>query len=253
MTPVLDIEPLRLPVLGALHDDLWTVLCDLADRHEADWTVIGGQMVMLHGLQANRSPGRISDDLDLMIDARVRPPMIPTFIATLSELGFVSIGVSPDNVAHRFGRGDVVVDVVSPDGVGERADLRTIGSATTIEVRGGTQALQRTERVPVLQRRRRALVPRPNLVGAFVIKAAAVRNDDHPQRHLRDLAFLCSIVGDPFEARAKLTVSDRRRLRAVSELDDQTHEAWRLLDNPETAYAAFKLLIGGPWRARAGS
>ena len=245
MTPILDIEPLQLPVLGTLHDDLWTVLCNLADRHETDWTVIGGQMVMLHGLQANRSPGRVSDDLDLVIDARVRPPAIPAFIATLSELGFVSVGVSPDNVAHRFGRGDVLVDVVSPDGVGERADLRTIGSATTIEVRGGTQALQRTERVPVLHRQRRALVPRPSLLGAIVIKAAAVRSDDHPQRHLRDLAFMCSIVGDPFDARANLTVSDRRRLRAVSELDDQTHEAWRLLDDPETAYAAFKLLRGG--------
>ncbi len=243
MTPVLDIQPLQLPVLGALHDDLWTVLCDLADRHEADWTVIGGQMVMLHGLQTNRSPGRVSEDLDLVIDARVRPPTIPAFVATLVALGFASTGVSPDNVAHRFGRGEVLVDVVSPDGMGERADLRTIGSATTIEVRGGTQALQRTERVPVVHRGRRALVPRPSLLGAIVIKAAAVRNDDKPQRHLRDLAFLCSILADVIEARADLTASDRRRLRAVSVLDNVGHEAWRLLDDPETAYGAFKLLI----------
>ena len=172
---MVDIEPLELPVLGALHDDLWTVLCDVSDRHRADWRVIGGQMVMLHGLQAGRSPGRVSDDLDLVIDARVRPPTIPAFIATLGELGFASTGVSPDNVAHRFGRGDVRVDVVSPDGMGERADLRTIGSATTIEVRGGTQALQRTERVPVLHRQRRALVPRPSLVGAIVIKAGLAK------------------------------------------------------------------------------
>ena len=82
-----------------------------------------------------------------MIDARVRPPTIPAFVATLRELGFVSTGASPINVAHRFGRGEVLVDVVGPDGVRERADLRTIGSATTIEVRGGTQAPQRTERV----------------------------------------------------------------------------------------------------------
>ena len=242
---MVDIEPLELPVLGALHDDLWTVLCDLADRHRADWTVIGGQMVMLHGLQAGRSPGRVSDDLDLVIDARVRRRTIPAFIATLRELGFVSAGVSPDNVAHRFGCGAVLVDVVSPDGVAERADLCTIGSATTIEVRGGSQALQRTERVPVLHRQRRALVPRPSLLGAIAIKAAAVRSDDHPQRPLQDLAFLCSVLADPFEARDRLTTSDRRRLRAVAELNDQTHEAWRLLDDPDTAYAAFKLLLGG--------
>ena len=151
------------------------MLCNLADRHEADWTVIGGQMVMLDGLQTNRSPGRVSDDLDLVIDARVRPPTIPAFITTLCELGFVSAGVSPDNVAHRFGRGAVLVDVVSPDGVGERADLRTIGSAKTIEVRGRTQALQRTERVAVLHRQRRALAPRPSLMGAIVIGRSRMR------------------------------------------------------------------------------
>ncbi len=128
MIPILDIEPLNLPALGELHDDLWSVLCDLADKHNADWTVIGGQMVMFHGLQAERSSGRVGQDLDLVIDARVRPPAIPAFIATLGELGFTSTGVSPDDVAHRFGRGPVRIDVVSPDGLGERADLRTVGT-----------------------------------------------------------------------------------------------------------------------------
>ena len=62
--------------------------------------------------------------------------------------GLPSAGVSSDNVAHRFGRGGVLIDVVSPDGLGERADLRTLGSATAIEVRGGTSALQFTEQFP---------------------------------------------------------------------------------------------------------
>ena len=86
---------------------------------------------MLHGLQANRSPGRVSQDLDLVIDARVRPPAIPAFLRTLDELGFTSTGVSPDDVAHRFGRDQVRIDVLSPDGVGSRADLRTMSSPIT--------------------------------------------------------------------------------------------------------------------------
>ncbi len=105
----------------------------------------------------------MSQDLDLVIDARFRPHVIPVFIGTLTDLGFTSAGVSPDDVAHRFVHGEVKVDVVSPDGVGERTDLRTVGSATTIEVSRGTQALHRSERVPVSHHDRTVLVPRPNL------------------------------------------------------------------------------------------
>lgn len=76
MIPIIPIEPLMLPQLGPHHDDLWTTLCDLGDAHHADWVIIGGQMVMLHALQAGREPGRVSQDLDTVIDARVRPPAL---------------------------------------------------------------------------------------------------------------------------------------------------------------------------------
>ena len=56
---------------------------------------------MLHALQAGREPGRVSQDLDTVIDARVRPPALPAFLATLANLGFKSAGVSPDDVVHR--------------------------------------------------------------------------------------------------------------------------------------------------------
>jgi hypothetical protein len=131
MIPIVPIEPLDLPQLGSHHDDLWTTLCDLGDAHHQDWALIGGQMVMLHALQAGREPGRVSQDLDTVIDARVRPPTMPAFLATLAELGFTSAGVSPDDVAHRFVRGSVHVDVLGPDGLGQRSDLRTVGTATT--------------------------------------------------------------------------------------------------------------------------
>ena len=52
MIPIVPIVPLDLPRLGPHHDDLWTTLCDLGDAHHADWVIIGGQMVMLHALQA---------------------------------------------------------------------------------------------------------------------------------------------------------------------------------------------------------
>jgi hypothetical protein len=246
MIPIVPIEPLMLPQLGPHHDDLWTTLCDLGDAHQEDWVIIGGQMVMLHALQAGREPGRVSQDLDAVIDARVRPPALPAFLATLANLGFKSAGVSPDEVAHRFERGYVHVDVLGPDGLGGRSDLRTMDTATTIEVRGGTQALRRAERVPVRHGDRVVHVPRPNLLGAMVIKAAAVHNDPHPQRHVRDVAFLCSIVTDPRAMHAQMTAKDLQRLRAVTVLDDPINEAWRLLDDPELGYIAFRLLVAAP-------
>ena len=130
MIPIVPIEPLMLPRLGPHHDDLWTTLCDFGDAHHEDWVIIGGQMVMLHALQAGRDPGRVSQDLDTVIDARVRPPALPAFVATLANLGFKSAGVSPDEIAHRFERGSIHVDVLGPDGLGGRADLRTTGTAT---------------------------------------------------------------------------------------------------------------------------
>jgi hypothetical protein len=89
-------------------------------------------------------------------------------------------------------------------------------------------------------------VPRPNLLGAIVIKAAAVHNDPHPQRHVRDVAFLCSIVTDPRAMRADMTAKDLQRLRAVTVLDDRGNEAWQILDDPELGYTAFRILVAAP-------
>lgn len=140
-------------------------------------------------------------------------------------------------------RDAVHIDVLGPDGLGQRTDLRTVGNATTIEVRGGTQALERAELLPVRHNERVAYVPRPNLLGAIVIKAAAVNNDSNPRRHVRDVAFLCSLVDDPLVLRQTMTRKDRQRLVGVKGLHDRNHEAWRVLDDTELGFAVFNLLI----------
>ena len=43
--PVLDIDDVVLPTLASAHGALWTLLCDLADRHDRDWVLIGGRAV----------------------------------------------------------------------------------------------------------------------------------------------------------------------------------------------------------------
>lgn len=80
------------------------------------------------------------------------------------------------------------------------------------------------------------------MLGAIVIKAAAVHHDPHPQRHIRDVAFLCSIVADPRAIRGDMTAKDLQRLLAVTVVGDPMNEAWRLLDDPELGYTAFRIL-----------
>jgi len=54
---------IELPNIGDADEAMWTALLDIADRTQ-DWTLIGGQMVLLHGLEHARLPPRISEDLD---------------------------------------------------------------------------------------------------------------------------------------------------------------------------------------------
>jgi hypothetical protein len=46
-------------------------------------------------------------------------------------------------ISHPFRSGRVTIDLLAPDGVGQRAELVTIPPARTLEVPGGTQALTR--------------------------------------------------------------------------------------------------------------
>lgn len=142
---------IELPPLGALDSELWTALLDSAARMPGDWTLIGGQMVLLHALEHGRNPRRLSADLDVVVDVRVRPPALARMLSTLDVLGFRATEVSLDEVAHRFSRGRANIDVLAPDGVGTRTDLRTVGSATTVAVGGGSYALA----IDALQRDRR--------------------------------------------------------------------------------------------------
>ena len=163
--------------------------------------------------------------------------------ATLLDIKYTDYGdlfLPPGQPPVRTFDGPATVRADAP--AGQYALSQTVGAAVTVEIAGGTQALARAERLPVLHAGRRALVPRPNLLGAIVIKAAAVNNDRQPQRHLTDLAFLVSMVGDPLALRGELTAKDLARLRAVVPLQDPGHEAWRALGDPSEAFAAFQLL-----------
>ena len=88
------------------------------------------------------------------------------------------------------------------------------------------------------------LVPRPNLLGAIVLKACAIAVDDAPQDQRRDLAFLLSLVSAPYEMAAEMTNKDRTRLRRnASSLTDSSHPAWIGIVDAADAIAALHALL----------
>ena len=224
--------PIELPPLPSPIDQLWHVLLDLAERLDVQWTVVGGQMVLLHALEHGQVPPQVSQDGDVVADIRSDRGAIARVVEELEAMGFALEGISADGLAHRYIRAaepkPVVIDVLAPEGLGERADLTTSPPGRRLEVPGGTQALLRSETITVHHEGREGTLPRPTLLAAIIGKAAAVKLPD-PDRHYRDLALLCALVEDPFELRDQLTKKDRKRLRKAHRLLNDNHPAWVLV------------------------
>jgi hypothetical protein len=243
--PVVDREPVRLPTLQGHDDELWDTLIELSEVRAGEWTLIGGQMVFLHAIEHGASPPRISTDLDVLVNARIAGRPVAAFAAGLEDLGFELDGISPDGIAHRYRRNRVTIDVLAPEGLGDRADLTTTPPGRTLQVPGGTQALDRTELLPVSTSSRSGHVPRPSLLGAIVGKALAVRVDDVPDAQRLDFVFLLSLVDDPFAMADQLGKTDRRRIRSRQELLDGEHRVWNALDVEarDRARAVLRILL----------
>ena len=108
----------------------------------------------------------MSTDLDVIVNARMRAE-VRGFVTEIEALGFVLDGMSPELLAHRCRRGAAPIDVLAPEGLGERTDLTTTPPGRTLQVPGGTQALQRAERVEYSYKGRVGAIPRPSLLGAI--------------------------------------------------------------------------------------
>ena len=226
-------DRLVLPSMGDPVDELWETLLALAGGLRVDWSSIGGLMVYLHALEHQTLPPTVTQDADILANVRATPTALQQVIEALTAMNFNLEGFSPDGIAHRYVRDGrsldsrVVVDLLAPEGVGRRANLITTKPGRTIMVPGGTQALERTERIEVRFGRVVGALPRPNLLGAIVGKAAACALPEDVTRHLRDLAFLCSLVKDPFTLRGEMNRKDRHRLGQACALDEYDNAAWR--------------------------
>lgn len=227
---------------------LWAATLDLSELLAGlPWSLVGAQMVILHAFEAGEAPGRSTGDLDFLFDVRAHVNATSEATERLLTAGFTHTGPSPDGIAHRFKRGDVVVDALAPDGLGPRTARSTLRGARTVQVPGGSQALRRTEVIDVTLDDRAGQLRRPSSLGAILLKARAV--DAAPAeaaKHRDDLAFLLGIVADPRLLAEELSRNERRWLDARSELRDRGHPAWRMSRRPDDAFLALRILIRDP-------
>ncbi len=217
----------ELPPLADGRDAvLWPGLIELAENLRQPYVLIGGLMVHLHGVVAGRQSPRVTADIDLLLDVRARVTALKAAVRTVEGLGYRVDGMSPDLLAHRYVRGDMLVDLLAPDNLGTRADLTTTPPGRTVEVPGGTTALRSRVRIDVRYGDRVAPVFVPDLTRAVIIKCRAfLREHSRPDartrsRHLEDIAFLVSLIADPDEV-------SLRPPAALAMLDDPAHSAWR--------------------------
>ncbi len=240
-----------LPPLGQPVDELWEVLLALGGTSRLPWMLIGGQMILLLAVEHGREPVQASRDGDALADIRAEPHALVRLVAFLEREGFELDGMSADGRAHRYMRPSSnpapMIDVLAPDHIGTRAKLTTTPPGRTIEVPGATQALHHRELVDVtLPSGSSGPVPRPSLLGAIVIKAAAttITTDDNA-RHFNDLALLCSLVPDPYELAVQMDESERKWIARAGSLADPGHPSWTLLpaDFREEGRAALQILL----------
>jgi hypothetical protein len=160
---------------------------------------------------------------------RSRPPMTGRIAKALVERGgeMAMPPIGDENLGYKFDVDGETIEILGSEGV--RSDPKTLGKHTTIQVPGGTQALSRTEIVPVsLDGDSPVELRRPSLLGAILIKARAVATRrDKFESDRQDLIRLLSFVDDP-RAMAKyegLRETEKKWLRDIEPLlafDDAT-------------------------------
>lgn len=237
---------IRLDRLTPAAEEGWWILFELADVDIESWTLIGGQM--MHVLAAEHEVSetvRPTDDVDIVMDVRVKPGGTEWLAKWLQARHFVLEGVNTNGVGHRFvrdaagGPGRTIVDVLAPEGLGERTNTYTVRPARTVQAPGTSQAFRRSEVVQVTvsgttgRGERSGVVRRPDLLGALIAKASAtaIPIRDNRERDWQDAALLLATIPDPISTAEACDGKDRQRLRRLTPLESRDHPGWANLDD----------------------
>lgn len=223
-----------------LSRELWRAVGDLVGRLPGEWVLIGGLMVQLHALEHGITDVRLTRDIDVLGQARP-PGALRALDEVLKAEGFEPTGPDIDGFAHRYARGELIVDLLAPDGLNPAPDLA--GGLKAVGVPGGTQALNRSEVVTVSVDGNEFELRRPTLLGAIMIKARSIMRHADPEAQREDLLRLLSLVEDPRAIAAELKSSERRWLRQTADRLDL--DGLTLLDDVavRNARLAYRILV----------
>ncbi|MFJ4171906.1 hypothetical protein ACIPY3_20555 [Paenarthrobacter sp. NPDC089714] len=189
--------PIELPAMFAEQQEAWQAVFEIHKAMPKGWVLVGGQAVYLHAVERGAPYVRATKDADLALDIRAYPTMLHDFTELLVNLGFESVGESPEGYQHRWKRDKALIDVLIPRYLGERAEKRRgVTGGTTIAAPASQQALDRSETVDVQAGSASGYVNRPTLLGSLIGKAGALSiiNDPLRQRHIDDFLALASVV-----------------------------------------------------------
>ena len=101
-------------------------------------------MVYLHCAERGAAATRDTHDVDAMLNVRAHPHILMEFTGRLREIGFAAGGETFMGHQHRWTDGERSVDVLIPNGVGQRAAKRRgVDGGTTVQSPGDIQAFRR--------------------------------------------------------------------------------------------------------------
>ncbi len=233
----------NIPDRGDAYHEMWRELMRLSEEQPAPWTLIGANMVALHGWARGRVPIRPSKDADILVNVRLATEGIAAVSEALVRDGYRLIERSVEGHGHAFGKGEVSFDVLAPEGLGTRARLVTVDSFRTVTVPGGTQALRRTTRVEVRTRASTGTVLLPNLLGAILVKVRAIDVDEDPRAQRSDVAFLLSLVENPDELARECSGAERGWLRKHPYFGNPRDACWNGIVGAEDGAIVYRRLI----------
>ena len=156
---------------------LWHTIIGIAQALRPDeWVLVGGQMVALHGFMAGAVPPRVTTDIDIVADVMVRAGTLHRCVEVLESMKLEPRPSLTGKRLHRFVGPDATVDLLVPDHLPARVDVRVRGHPA-VPIAGGRRALDRAGRVVVELGGQRGEVIVPDLLGALVLKSRAARTD----------------------------------------------------------------------------
>jgi hypothetical protein len=242
------VAAIRIELVDPDAMELWRTMAKVAAALGDDrrWCLVGGLMVALFAIEAQQAQ-RTTTDIDVLADARARPSGTAWATRRLKTLG-ATLRESPESEREhgfRFDFDGQIIDVLAPDGLGS-AGATTTGKLGTIQIPGGTQALNRVEVVEIVVDKTAVTLRRPTLIAAILLKARALRVHSRPEDQRHDLVTLLSLLEDPRSARDEIAAKEIKWLRSISDrlsIDDPAFQESFETSRLRAARAAYRVLV----------